>query len=315
MPPLENDHSTQVTAQIPSDQRLPTNRAPLPKRPARQPLSPSAAAGLSRRQLRHWAELPLLVLCGAVTAFGIGVAATAAGSGMEVPTWAGTAAVGITVPLIAATVAIRWMYWREISSSVEITCRQLSALHAIYVGLVTAMGMSYVPRLYVSNSNGTLLAWASKCRVRRGYIVIGSDLVDLAYEHGDIDTVRFVLAHELAHIRCGHVDLWRTGITALPRLIGLDRSLTRAQEYTADRTAALHAPAGAAGLLVLFAGKRVYRHLDVNAYHESVRAHRDGLWLRLVNLWADHPVGFRRMEALAGVTADGSGWDTHGRMV
>lgn len=257
----------------------------------------------------------MLVLCGLISLGGIGAAVRAVMSGSAVPSWAAAAVIGLGVPPVAAAVLIRWIYWQQITNSVPVTDRQLPQLHAMHVDLVARMGLDHIPRLYVVNGNGTLNAWASKCRVRRGYVVLSSDLIDIAHELGDVATIRFVLAHELGHIKCGHVSLWRTGLTALPRILRLDKSLTRAQEYTADRTAAYFAPEGARGLLVLYAGKRLYRHIDFDVYRASVGDHRDGIWMRLVNLWADHPVGFRRMAALANVTRDQKGWDVHGRML
>ena len=263
-------------------------------------------------QLRHRAEVPMLILCGPLTAGGSVAAPLFMLQGLAVPRWVAWTVWGLAVPVVAATVAIRWLYWRQVANSVEVTGGQLPELHAVYTDLVARMGLDHTPRLYVANGNGAVNALASKCQVGRGYVVVFSDLVDIAYEHGDWDTVRFVLAHELAHVRCGHVNVWRTAITFLPLLVGLHRSLVRAQEHTADRCAALYAPEGARGMLVLYAGKRLYRRVDFDAYRASVRDHRDGVWLRVVNAWSSHPVGFRRLEALANLDADG--WDTHGRI-
>lgn len=265
--------------------------------------------------LRHRAEIPLLVGCAVVTVVGVGAAAAAVVSGLTVPTWALLAVAGLSLPVVAGVVIIRWTYWRQIANGVEITGQVLPEIHTIHADLVARLRLGHMPRVYVANGNGTVNALASKCRIRHGYVVLSSDLVDIGYEHGDLATIRFVLAHELAHIKCGHVNLWRTGITALPRLLRLDRSLTRAQEYTADRTAACLAPEGARGMLALYAGKRVYRHIDFDAYLQSVGNHRDGFWLGLVNLLSDHAVGFRRLTALANCSSDAKGWDTHGRML
>jgi Zn-dependent protease with chaperone function len=265
------------------------------------------------RELRHRAEIPMLLACGAVTACGVGVALLLAVRGIAVPAWALLSVAGLTVPLLTAAVVIRWTYWRSVANAVEVTAEQLPEVHTLFTDLVGAMAVTPPPRLYVTNGNGALNAFAAKCRVRRSYVVIASDLVDIGYEHGDWPTLKFVLAHELAHIRCGHVALWRSAIAPLPRLVWLDRSRVRAQEYTADRCAARYAPEGAHGLLVLYAGKRLYRHIDLDTYRKSVRAHGDGVWLRLANLLSTHPVGFRRLEALADMSE--RGWDVHGRML
>lgn len=44
-----------------------------------------------------------------------------------------------------------------------------------------------------------------------------------------------------------------------------------------------------------------------------MRHHKDGFWLKLSNFLADHPVGFRRMEAIK--ETEEKGWDVHGKML
>jgi len=263
--------------------------------------------------LRHRAEVPMLMLAGLLTAAGMVVAVVVGATGAQVPGWAQAAVLGIVGTGLAALVLIRFNYWRQIANSVEITGRQFPEIHQIYQELLDQMELDPSPRLYVGNGNGVLNAYAAKCQVRRSYVVIFSDLVDVAYELGDFNAVRFVLAHELGHIKCGHVDLWRLAISAVPRVLFLNRSLVRAQEYTADRCAAYYAPEGAMGLMVLFAGKRLYPRVNPDAYFDSVQNHRDGFWLRAANFWSNHAVGFRRMEPLRRLAAEG--WDVHGKML
>ncbi len=276
-------------------------------------LSPPATSDPTVRQFRHRAEVPLLVLAGILTGLGVLAAFVAAVSGIAVPTWATAAVVGLATPVLAGLVFIRFLYWSQIANSVEITENQLPEIYSTYREMAERMGISHVPRLYLANGNGALNAYASKCQVRRSYVVIYSDLVDIAYEHGDFSGVRFVLAHELGHIHCGHVDLWRTAIMAVPRILFLGRSVVRAQEYTADRCAAYYAPEGAHSMMVLYAGKRMYRRVDLDSYFDSVQRHKNGFWLRFSNFWSDHAVGFRRMEPLRNI--DQTGWDIHGKML
>ena len=275
-------------------------------------LAPRADQIPTVRDLRHRAEVPTLVAAGVMTVVGLCVAAWAALGGIAIPAWASAALIGLATPFIAGLAIIRFTYWKEIADAVEITPTQLPEVHAAYVEIAEAMGIEKLPRLYLKNGNGGLNAFASKCQIRRAYVVIFSDLLDIAYEHGDLDGVRFVLAHELGHIHCGHVDLWRLAIMAVPRALFVGRTVTRAQEYTADRCAARFAPEGATSMMALFAGKRMYQKVDLDAYFDSVENHKDGFWLRFANFWADHAVGFRRMQPLRNIEA--TGWDVHGRM-
>ncbi len=241
-----------------------------------------------------------------------------------VPNWATAVIASLGLPVFAWAVLIRWQYWSKIANGVEITPGQLPQLWELYSGVAREMGfgvhgegapkrMRTIPPLYMLNGNGTLNAYSAKCRAQTGYVVIYSDLVDMAYRHGDFSGVKFVLAHELGHIKCGHVSLWRMIVTPVMSLLRLAPSLTRAQEYTADRTASYYAAEGAPSMIILYAGKNMYTDVDRDAYFESVARHRDGFWLKAANFMSDHAVGFRRMEALR--ETELRGWDVHGRML
>jgi hypothetical protein len=66
-------------------------------------------------------------------------------------------------------------------------------------------------------------------------------------------------------------------------------------------------------MMALYAGKRMYRRIDIDAYLASVRNHKDGFWLKFAHFWSAHAVGFRRIEPLSDI--DSTGWDVHGKML
>ncbi|VXC47306.1 M48 family metallopeptidase [Nocardioides sp. AX2bis] len=272
-------------------------------------------------RLRHRSELPMLVVAGAASAAAIALVLALAILGIDEPSWLVSAVVAAAVaPVLTALVIMRLTYWTTISNGVEVTSDQLPRLHEMFQDLGAQLGMSpegegmaKLPRLYVVNGNGTMNAYATKCRIRRGYVVIYSDLLDVAYLNGDFDTVRFILGHELGHIHCGHVSVWRAVLRPVSMLLQLGQSVSRAQEYTADRVGCYLAPDGALGMVSVLAGKHVGTHVDVDAYFASVRDHEDGFWLKVANFRSDHAVGFRRMTALREATREG--WDVQGRML
>lgn len=263
----------------------------------------------------------MLVLAGVATAVAVAVFLTLVALNANEPGWLTSAVFLVAAgPLLAGVVFIRYSYWNTVSNGVEVTPHQLPELYDLFAGLGARLGMtpdgeglSKLPRLYVTNGNGVFNAYATKCRIRRGYVVIYSDLLDIAYLNGDFTTIRFVLGHELGHIHCRHVSVWRTMLRPVSMLLQINASVSRAQEYSADRVGSLLAPEGVMGMVSLFAGKHMSKHVDIDAYFESVADHEDGFWLKVANFRADHAVGFRRMTALRRVQDEG--WDVHGRML
>ncbi|MGE9641336.1 hypothetical protein ACQP3J_30330, partial [Escherichia coli] len=76
----------------------------------------------------------------------------------------------------------------------EITENQLPEIYSLYIDLAKEMGFGTkklrMPRLYLINGNGVLNAFAAKCSLHRRYVVIHSDLLDIAYNTGDFSLIR-----------------------------------------------------------------------------------------------------------------------------
>lgn len=271
-------------------------------------------------QFRHRAEVPMLLLGGFITIALFAVLITSTLRGNNPPEWAYLASAGLLTPILMWVFIWKWSYWSKISNGVELNKDQLPEIYDEYQQIALKMGfgagkgtLAKVPKLYLVNGNGVMNAYATKCQLDKGYIVIHSDIVDLAYLYGDFSTVRFILSHELGHIKCGHVSGWRSLINPPLTLLRLYPSLSRAQEYTADRVASYYVPEGAKGLLSLFAGKHVSSRINDEAYYRSVEEHKSRFWIRVANFFSDHAVGFRRMTALNRVESEG--WDIHGKML
>lgn len=263
----------------------------------------------------------MLVLGGILTVLAVVACIFVILIGMSLSEFGQGVLVGILAPALAFF-AIRWFYWSAITNAVEVTPVQFPEVYTICHDLSQQMGfrpdaagkgITRLPRLYIKNGNGVMNAYASKCQVSRGYVVIHSDLVDVGYTYQDWEFVRFVLAHELGHIKCGHVDLWRSMIRPVTTALRIQASVIRAQEYTADRVALYYAPAGGKGMIHLYCGKHLGHRVNMDEYFASVHAHKDGFWIKVANFLSDHAVGFRRMVALH--EAETKGWDVHGKML
>lgn len=270
------------------------------------------------KQLRHRAETPMLVLATSLLVVAALVVAVMVLDGLTAPGWLrSTVVVAIVAPVMASLVLARYQYWSTISNAVEVTADQLPALHTLFVEQAARLGMTpegtgmrKTPRLYLVNGMGVMNAYATKCRLRRGYVVIYSDLLDLAYRHGRFDLMRFALSHELGHHYCGHTRFRRQMLTPLLRPLQLWPSFSHAQEYTADRVGAFLFPEGAPQMIGLYAGKHMSQDVDLDAYYASVADHDENIWLKIANFRADHPVGFRRMTTIRRMQTEG--WDVHG---
>ncbi len=270
---------------------------------------PKTSKAPSVKEIRHKMEVPMLIVSFLLTLTFVALALilkTNLGKDM------GNLALAALFSPIMAFFYIRFGYWKEISNAVEINEDQMPDIYNHYSDVAKKMGMKEIPRLYLSNGNGSMNAYAAKCTVRRKYVVIYSDIVDLAYEMNDMSAVRFVLAHELGHIYCGHVSLWRMFISTIPSILMIGGNLSRAQEYSADRCGSYFVPEGAESILALFAGKRTYKKVNMDAYLKSVKNHKPGFWFFIANFLSSHPVGFRRVEALSKVKKQG--WDINGKL-
>ncbi|GAA2911193.1 Zn-dependent protease with chaperone function [Microbacterium keratanolyticum] len=280
------------------------------------PVAPAATP--TNAHFRHRAEVPMLIVGGLTTIVAFVGALTFVTRGVdELPEWAGAALSAMLIPVLAFFL-IRYMFWSTMGDAVPVTPKQFPELYELYADLGAEMGFTgeklhALPQLYVVNGNGVLNAAAAKCQVRKAYVQINSDLLDIAYELGDFRTVRFVLAHELGHVKLRHISIWRMILRPVNTLLTLAPSISRAQEYSADRVGCYYEPEGARGMAVLFAGKRMYQRVDVEEYYDSIRTHRVGFWFKVANYFADHALGFRRMAAIEQTATQG--WNVHGKML
>lgn len=272
---------------------------------------------ISVSRFRYKYEMPMIIIGFIAIFLYIIMATILLILSIDIPEWVYGAFLGLLIPFLAIF-TIRFLYWNSISNGVEINENQLSEIYDIYLQLATEMGFDSkklkLPRLYLINGNGVMNAFAAKCTLKKRYIVIHSDLLDLAYKFDEMPLIKFVLAHELGHHKCGHTNIWRLIFSPFLKPLYLDKSLTRAQEYTADRVALYYAPEGALSMIYLFSGKYMGSRIEIEEYFKSIDLHDETIWLKLSNFLSDHPVGFRRMKALKEAKEKGT-WDVHGKFI
>lgn len=152
-----------------------------------------------------------------------------------------------------------------------------------------------MPAMYIVQSGGVLNAFATRF-LMRDYIVLYSEIVEMAYEQG-AKAVEFVVAHELAHVKRGHL---KKRVWILPALLTpiLGNAYHRACEYTCDGFGAHCVPEGAvSGLLSLSAGKRLYKYVKVDQFVGQAD-NETGFWVWFAELLSTHPRLPKRLATL-----------------
>ncbi len=136
----------------------------------------------------------------------------------------------------------------------------------------------------------------------KNYIAIYSDIISV-YKT-DMEAVKFVLGHELGHVKRGHNQkrFW----TALSSIIPfLTPAYSRACEYTCDNIGAaltstdnsrLH------GLLLLAGGKDIYKEIHIENYLKTADSNRSSV-VKFVNLFLSHPYLPMRIKNVKGLTS------------
>jgi Zn-dependent protease with chaperone function len=181
-------------------------------------------------------------------------------------------------------------------SAVRLSRRQFPDVYAVKDDFARRLELQRDPEIYLMSGNGVLNAFAAST-IGYDFIVIHSELFSNTYEKNK-DALAFIIGHELGHLRLGHTRLWYQLSTAyVDRVPLLGDFLSRAREYSCDRHGAHVAPQGEEGLMLLAAGRYVYKQVDAEELLEQAQRFR-GLWPTLAQLPQSHPFVVRRIRAL-----------------
>lgn len=189
-------------------------------------------------------------------------------------------------------------------SGVRLGTAQLPELNERVERLARRLGLKQVPEAYLMQAGGSLNALATKY-LGRDCIVLYSELVEACGDNGA--ALDFIVAHELAHLRAGHLRLhW----LLLPGLFMpfVGSAYRRACEYTADGAAlesAGRSEEALQGLLILAAGGKLAGRIDKPQWI----AQTDTLntpWMKLGQWFSSHPPLSRRLAALLELPVKGT---------
>ena len=180
-------------------------------------------------------------------------------------------------------------------NGVRVSEKQFPEVYRIASQLANQMGLNPVPAIYVLQAGGLLNAFATKF-LGRSFVVIYSDVLELAYEKGEAE-LSFVICHELAHIKRKHLT-WRWLLCPSMLIPFLGTAYSRACEYTCDRFGAHFMADGAVGgLLVLASGKKLYPNVNAQEFSNQANTER-GFWVWFSEVLSTHPNLPKRVNAL-----------------
>jgi Zn-dependent protease with chaperone function len=158
-------------------------------------------------------------------------------------------------------------------SAVRLSRQQFPDIYAVKEDFMRKLGLKRDPEIYLMSGNGVLNAFAAST-FGYDFVVIHSELFSNTYEKNK-DALAFIIGHELGHLRLGHTRLWYQLSTAyVDRVPLLGKFLFRAREYSCDRHGAYLAPQGEEGLVLLAAGRYVYKEVDAEELLEQARRFR-----------------------------------------
>ena len=183
-------------------------------------------------------------------------------------------------------------------SSVLATDHQFPEINVIKREGAAALGFSSSkePEIYVAAGNGVLNAFAASA-FGHDFVVVNSDLFANTLEQNQ-RALRFIVGHELGHIKLGHTRLWYQLSVAYSGLIPLlGPYLSRLRELSCDRHGAWFESEGEDGLILLAAGRYIYHQVELPVLLEQAQRNR-GFWNAVVQLPLSHPLTIRRIREL-----------------
>jgi len=171
---------------------------------------------------------------------------------------------------------------------------QFPEVYKEYKDMLEQLGIQKEPKLFILQQGGLLNAFAIRFS-GHNYIAIYSDIFSII--NSDKDTLKFVIGHELGHIKRNHMSkrFWTFPSSIVPFLTP---AYSRMCEYTCDNIgAALIKDDYIDGLVLLAAGKELYKRINIGNYLDE--ANRNYTFVvKFVNLFMSHPYLPKRIKNL-----------------
>jgi Zn-dependent protease with chaperone function len=262
-----------------------------------------ADPGAETLPMRHPAEVPMFVLMVVLNFAILAVLIVFLVSTVLIPSelrdtnWEPTirAVAGAILLVAPALLLVRQVQRASIrGTAVQLSRTQFPDLYASMYDFAATLRVKPTPTVYLGNGNGTLNAFAAQSGWTNNYVVLSNELF-ANLRNDNREGTRFILGHEIAHIRLHHVALWYNLVLCYSQLIPiLGPTLSRLREYSCDRNGAALEPKGELGLILLTAGRYAADNVQVNELVEQGRR-LGGFWVEFSQLPRSHPWTVRRI--------------------
>lgn len=182
------------------------------------------------------------------------------------------------------------------AEAVRVGPEQLPQLDATFRDVCAKLGLTTPPALYVLQSGGLLNAFATRFS-GRNFVVVYSDMLEALGP--DSNEMRFILGHEIGHIKSRHI---LKQVFLAPGLFFplLGPAYRRAWETSCDRFGAFATQdvrASVSAMLVLSGGREYGRLLNPAAF-AGQHADERGFFVSLHELTSTYPTLSRRVTEL-----------------
>lgn len=182
------------------------------------------------------------------------------------------------------------------SEAVRVDQDQMPELSAVFSEVCKKLNLAKVPKLYILQAGGMLNAFATR-HCSRDFVVLFSDILE-AYGP-DSAEIRFLLGHEIGHIRSKHL---LKNMFLLPGLFLpiLGSAYSRACESSCDRYGAFASEdlgGSMQALMILSGGKTAGKSMVAEAFSKQHLSER-GFFVSLHELFSSYPTLSKRVRDL-----------------